>query len=108
MAAGQLGLEGTAAMFNTIRKARVHFLAAEVKVRFARVAHRPTADAVIEFEQAGFFGNVRAWFGGHQAAWRGRWNWCLLIARALPQEPAGSDRDDALLRLHGLARRKGY
>ena len=99
MAARQLRLIGPAAMLDAIGKTRVHFLAAEMEIGLAGMAHRPAADPVIEIEQAGFFGHFRAGLGRHQTARRGRRDRCLLIARSLPEESARTDRDDALLRL---------
>ena len=101
MAARQLGLIGAAAMLDAIGEAGVHLVAAEVEVRLAGVAHRPAADAVVKVEQRGLVGDLRARLGRHKAARRGRRNRRLLVARALTQEAAGADRDDARLRRRG-------
>jgi hypothetical protein len=37
-------------MFDTIWKARVHLLTAEMKIWFAGVTHGPTANAVVKVE----------------------------------------------------------
>ena len=106
MAARELRLESAAAMIDAIGKARVHFLAAEMEVCFARMAHRPAADAVIEIEQAGLAGNFRARLGRHEAARRGGGNWSLLVTRTLTQEAARANRDNPRLRAGGCARHR--
>src|SRR5258708_18133709 len=85
-------------MFDAIGEARVDLLAAEMEVRLAGMAHRPGADAVVELEQAGLARHLGTRLGRNQPARRGRGDRRLLIARALAQEAAGSDRDDARLR----------
>jgi hypothetical protein len=90
-------------MVDAIGKAGVHLLAAEVEVRFARMADRPAADAVVEVEQAGLFGDRGAGPGGNKTARWGRWDRRLLVARALAKEATGTDRDDAGLSAGGLA-----
>ncbi len=57
MATRQLRLEGTAAMLDAIWEPGIHLVAAEVEVWFAGMAHRPTTDAIVEIEQAGFVGD---------------------------------------------------
>ncbi len=81
-------------MLDAIREPWVHLLAAEVEIGFARVAHRPAADPVVEIEQAGLVGHFGAGLGRNQPARRRRRYRGLLIARALAQEPTGADRDD--------------
>jgi hypothetical protein len=91
MAAWQLRLIGAAAVRNAIREARVHLFPAKMKIRFARVAHRPPTNPIVKIEQAGFFGNNRAWPRRHKAA-RGRGgDRGLLVAGTLPQEPTGTN-----------------
>ena len=86
MAARQLRLVSAAAMFDAIREARVHLDAAEVEVRFAGVAHRPAANAVIEVEQAGLVGDFGRWPRGHEPArWRGRDRGLLVAGTVRPE-----------------------
>ena len=94
MAARELRLIGPAAMRNTVREAGVHLFTAEVEIGFARVAHRPAADPVIQIEQAGLFSHFRVGLGRNQAARRRGRDRRLLIARALPQKSARANRDD--------------
>ena len=54
MAARQLCLIGPAAMLNAIGETGIHFVTAEVEIGFARMAHRPAADPIIQIEQAVF------------------------------------------------------
>ena len=98
MAARQLGLIGAAAMFHAIREPGVHLLTAEMKVRLARVAHRPAADPVAQVEQAGLVGHFRAGLGRNQTARRGGRDRGLLIAGAesMPAAPADSDYFESL------------
>jgi hypothetical protein len=52
-------------MLHAIREAWVRRISAEMEVGLAGVAHRPFANAVVEFEQAGLVRDFRAWFRGH-------------------------------------------
>src|SRR5690606_16067734 len=90
-AARQLCLISAAAMLDAIGKARIHFLAAEMKVRLARMAHGPAADTVVEIQQAGLVCDLGTRLGGNEAARWCRRNRCLLIARSLTQKTAGPD-----------------
>ncbi len=98
VAARQLRLIGPSAVRDAIGEPRVHLLAAEVEIGLAGMAHRPAADPVVEFEQAGLVGNFGARPGRNQAAWRCRRDRSLLVTGALAQEAAGANRDDAGLR----------
>ena len=89
--AGQLRLIGPAAMRDAIRKAGVDRFSAKMKICLAGMAHRPTAHALGQVEQAGFTGHVCAGFGRNQPARRGRGDRRLLIAGALPHKAAGAD-----------------
>ena len=81
-------------MLDTIGITRIHSLAAEVEIRFSRMAHRPATYFLGQVEQAGLVRNLRARLGRYKAArWRGR-DRCLLIAWSLAQESAGADRND--------------
>src|SRR5690606_3427807 len=107
----ELGLISPPAMFDAIREPGVHLLAAKMEVRLARMPHRPTADAVVEVEQAGLVGNLGARLGRNQAP-RRRWgDRRLLVTRTLAEEAAGAHRDHPrLLRFavrQGLARNLG-
>ena len=93
--ARQLRLIGPATMFDAIWEAGVHLFPAEMEVRFARMAHRPAAHAIIKIEQAGLVRDFRAGLGRNQAARRGRGDRRLLVTRTLAQESAGADRNDA-------------
>lgn len=64
-----------------------------MKVSLARMPHRPTADPVIEIEQAGLVSNVGARLCRNTAAWRGRGYRRLLVARTLTNKPARANRD---------------
>ena len=106
MAAWQLCLISAAAMVDAIWEARVHLVAAEMEIGFARVPHRPATDAIIQIEQAGLAGDFCAGPCGDQSARWCRRDRCLLIAGALAQKSAGSDRNDARLRCdRGVCRR---
>src|SRR4051812_45347249 len=84
-------------MFDAIREAGVGRMAAEMEIGLAGMADRPFADAIVELEQASLVGDFGARLGRHQAArWRGR-DRRLLVAGALPNEAAGTDR--AILQL---------
>ena len=89
-------------MFDAIREARVHLVAAEVEVRLARMTDGPFADLLVKVEQARFAGNICAWLRRDKTAGRGRRNRLLLLARPLTQETAGPDRHDARLWLFRL------
>ena len=68
-------------MLDAIREAGVHLDAAEMEIGLARMPHRPAADAVVEVEQAGLVGHLRARLGRHEAARRrGRDRRLLVIA----------------------------
>src|SRR5699024_2179922 len=86
------GLVGYAAMLDAIGKAGVGLLTAEIEVGFAGMAHRPLADAVVEVEQAGLVGDLRARLGRNQAARRRGRDRRLLLAGTLADEAAGTDR----------------
>src|SRR6185437_1996982 len=101
VAARELGLVGDSAMLDAIREAGVRRLAAEIEIRLARVADRPFADAVVEVEQAGLVGDLRAWLGRDQAARRRGRDRRLLLSRTLTDEAAGADR--AILHLRTRA-----
>src|SRR6185369_14364803 len=75
-----------------IWKTGIGRLTAEIEIGFARVADRPLADAVVQFEQAGLVGNIRARLGRNQAARRSRRDGRLLFARTLANEAARTDR----------------
>jgi hypothetical protein len=64
VAAGELGLVGDAAMLDAIREAGIGRVAAEVEIGLTRMAHRPFADLLVEIEQAGLVGDLRARLGG--------------------------------------------
>ena len=70
-------------MFDAIRKAGVHRFATEMEIGFARMPHRPAADAVAQIEQAGLVGDLGARLGRNQTARRGWGDRCLLVAGAL-------------------------
>ena len=95
-------------MFYAIGKTRVHGGAAEVKIWFARMPHRPSADPLVQVKEAGLVGNVRAGFGRNQPPGWGGGDRCLLIARTLPQEsarPNGHDLGRVLSRSRHWLRR---
>src|SRR5688500_20228212 len=71
IAAGELGLVGDPAMLDAIREARVGRLAAEVEVGLAGMAERPFTDTVVQIEQAGLVGALRAWLRRDQPPRRG-------------------------------------
>ena len=104
VAARKLGLVSDPAMLDAVGEAGIRRLTAEMKVGLARMAHRPFANAVVQFEQAGLVGDLRARLGGHEAARRRGRDRRLLIARALADEAAGADR--AILHFRRRARRK--
>ena len=79
-------------MLDAIGKPGFASLAAEVEVGLARMAHRPSADAVVEVEQAGLVGDLGAGLGRDQAARRGGRDRRLRVARALADEAARADR----------------
>ena len=79
-------------MLDAIGEAGVGWFAAEIEVGLTWMPHRPLADTVVEVEQAGLVGNLRARLGRHEAAGRGRRDWRLLIAGTLADEAAGTDR----------------
>src|SRR6185369_11271088 len=85
-------LIGDPAMFDAIGETGVGRLTAEIKIGLARVADRPFADAVVQFEQARLVGDIRARLGRNQAARRSRRDWRLLFARTLANEAARTDR----------------
>jgi hypothetical protein len=78
-------------MFDAIREARIYRYTAEMEIRFAGVAKRPAANTLVQIEQRRFVRHFRARFGRYKAAWRGRRDGRLLIARPLTHESAGSD-----------------
>src|SRR5947209_3117502 len=92
VAARKLRLISDPAMSDAIREAGVGGLTAEMEIGLARVAHRPLADAVVQIEQAGLVGDLGARLGRNQAARRRRRDRRLLIAGALADEAAGTDR----------------
>lgn len=101
MAARKLCLIRAPAMLDAVRKTGVHLFAAEMKIGFAGMAHRPAADAIVKVKQTGLVRDFRAGPCGHKAA-----RWCgrdrrLLIARALTQEATGANRHDPRLRRRG-------
>ena len=96
-AARKLCLIGSSAMLDAVGEAGVHLLTAKVEIRFARVSHRPTADPVVEVEQARLVGDFRAGLCRHEAARRRRWDRGLLVARTLAKKTAGADRNDTRL-----------
>lgn len=101
MATWQLRLISAAAMIDAIGEAGVNLVTTKMEIRLTWMAHRPAADPVIQIEKAGLFRNFGAGAGRDQAAgWRRR-NGCLLIAGALPEESARSNRDDSRHRLGG-------
>jgi hypothetical protein len=63
VAAGELRLIGDAAMLDAVGKAGVRLVAAEVEVGLAGVTDRPFADLLVEIEQAGLVGDLRARLG---------------------------------------------
>ena len=91
-------------MLHAIGEARVHLFTAEVKVRFARVAHRPAADPVVQVKQAGLVGDFRARLGRNQAARRRGRNGGLLVPRTLTEKSARTDRDNARTWCRGRSR----
>src|SRR5690606_5624697 len=93
--ARQLRLVGAAAVLDAIGEARVHLLAAKVEVRLTRMAHRPATHAIVEVEQAGLVGDLGARLCRYQPARRRRWDRRLLVAGALPEKAARTDRNDA-------------
>jgi len=79
-------------MCDAIGESGVRLLAAEVEVGLARVTHRPFADAVVQIEQAGLVGYLRARLGRNKAARRSRRDGRLLVAGSLTDETARTDR----------------
>src|SRR3954468_6988564 len=88
VAGGDLGLVGDSAMLDAIREARIGGRAAEMEIGLARMADRPFADLLVEIEQAGLVGDLRARLGRHQAPRRGRRDRRLLLAGRLADEAA--------------------
>ena len=85
-------------MLDAIGESGVHLFTAEVEIGFTRMAHWPAAYAIIEIQQAGLVGHLRAGLGGDQTARRGWRDRRLLITWPLPQKAAGTDRDNSWLR----------
>ena len=93
-AARKLCLIRPAAMFNAVGEARIYGLPAEMEIGLARVTHGPATYLVRQIQQARLVGDLRTWFGRYQSArrrWRDR---SLLIARALTEKTARTDRND--------------
>jgi hypothetical protein len=84
-------------MLNAVREARVHFFTTKMKVRFPGVSHRPTADSVIQVQQAGLVSHFRAGLCGNESARRCRWDRGLLVTWPLAKEAAGANGYDARL-----------
>ena len=78
-------------MLDAIGEAWIHRGPAEVEIRFARVAHRPTTYLVAKIQKAGLVCNIRAWLGRNKAAWRRRRYRGLLVAWSLTQEATWPD-----------------
>src|SRR3954463_10747966 len=96
-----LRLVGDSAMLDAIGKAGIGGRPAEMEIGLAGMADRPFADLLVEIEQAGLVGDLRARLGGNQAARRRRRDRRLLLARSLADEAARADRTDL-----GLGRRR--
>ncbi len=103
MASWQLCLECPSAMLDAIGEAGVDLFAAEMEIRFARMPHGPTTNAVIKIEQAGLVRNLRTGLGRYQAARRRRWNRRLLVTGSLAQKATGTNRNNPRLRRSGLS-----
>src|SRR5688572_6550545 len=94
VAARDLRLVGDPAMLDAIREARIGGRAAEMEIGLAGMADRPFADLLVEIEQAGLVGDLRARLGRNQATGRRRRDRRLLLAGRLADEAARADRAD--------------
>ena len=79
-------------MLDAIRESRVRLLSAEMEIGLAGMADRPLADTVVQIEQAGLVGDLRAWLGRDEAARGSRRDRGLLVAGTLADEAARTDR----------------
>ncbi len=88
----KLRLIGNPAMLNAIGEAWVGRLTAKMKVRFARMADWPLADAVVELEQTSLVSDLRAGLCRHESARGSRRDRRLLFPGALADKSPRTDR----------------